>query len=300
MKRYFASFSCFLLFSAFALCQISTSLSSDPNDTHGTMTFGAPFFHGSAIAGAPYSAEEVDESVQTLADGTHIRQTIPGKKTYRDSLGRTRTEQQPIHSPAGSRPNAPLSPTVVEIIDPVAHARYVFDLNEPIAHRQELPADESRRASSRAQIQSTIGDSANYTTALSKSGLGNTPTAAKCPDGPLPAKSRHEEGPQTTMEDLGTQIIEGVTAEGKRHTTTWPVDSFGNDRPITTISESWTSADLKEIILSKSDDPRSGEHTHKLFNIDRSEPDPSLFEPPPGYTVKNETGEFTIRWNTAR
>jgi hypothetical protein len=64
------------------------------------MTFGAPFFHGSAIAGAPYSAEEVDESVQTLADGTHI-QTTPGKKTYRNSLGRTRTEHQSIHSLAG-------------------------------------------------------------------------------------------------------------------------------------------------------------------------------------------------------
>jgi hypothetical protein len=102
------------------------------------------------------------------------------------------------------------------------------------------------------------------------------------------------------MEDLGTQIIEGVTAEGKRHTTTWPVDSFGNDRPIITTSESWTSPDLKEVILSKSDDPRSGEHTHKLFTIDRSEPDPSLFEPPPGYAVKNERGEFTISWNTAR
>jgi len=97
-------------------------------------------------------------------------------------------------------------------------------------------------------------------------------------------------------EDLGTQIIEGIPAEGKRHTTTYPVGFMGNDRPITNTSESWTSPDLKEVILSKSNDPRSGEHTHKLVNISRNEPDPSLFEPPPGYTVKNETGEFTINW----
>lgn len=45
---------------------------------------------------------------------------------------------------------------------------------------------------------------------------------------------------------------------------------------------------------------REAGNTHKLFNIDRSEPDPSLFEPPPGYAVKNERGEFTISWNTAR
>jgi uncharacterized membrane protein (UPF0136 family) len=49
--------------------------------------------HGQAVAGAPYSAEEISSMVQTLADGTHITRTIPTRKLYRDSAGRTRTER---------------------------------------------------------------------------------------------------------------------------------------------------------------------------------------------------------------
>ena len=76
------------------------------------------------------------------------------------------------------------------------------------------------------------------------------------------------------------------------------VTATGNDRPITNVSETWISPDLKEVVLRKSDDPRSGELTHKLININRSEPDPSLFEPPPGYTVKDEKREFNLNWRT--
>ncbi len=80
----------------------------------------------------------------------------------------------------------------------------------------------------------------------------------------------------------------------------WPVGAQGNDRPITTTTETWMSPDLKVMILYTSNDPRSGEHTQKLINISRSEPDPSLFQPPPDYTVVNETGEFAIRWGSQR
>jgi hypothetical protein len=30
--------------------------------------------------------------------------------------------------------------------------------------------------------------------------------------------------------------------------------------------------------------------------VNRSEPDPSLFQPPPDYTVIEETGDFTMKW----
>ena len=45
-------------------------------------------------------------------------------------------------------------------------------------------------------------------------------------------------------------------------------------------------------------DPRSGENTQKLTNIDRSEPDHSLFLPPADYTVVEEKGDFTIKWGS--
>ncbi len=316
MKRLLVSFSCTLFFSAFALCQItsSTSFSPDGNGMHGSMTFGAPFSHGTAITGAPYSAEEVDEHVQTLADGTHISQTDQRRKFYRDSMGRTRSERHPFRGPLGTRANVAEGPTIVEIIDPVAHVKYTFDFDEPIAHRQELPTDDSRRTSVPAhvrpvqpaqllpQLQPMIGGLA-VGTAAGNSSLETASTAAKGPDVPPTATRHNVDGgtrPQTTTEDLGTQIIEGIPAKGTRNTTTWPVGSVGNDQPITTVSEHWISPDIKETILSKSDDPRYGEHTHKLVDISRSEPDASLFEPPPGYTVKDETGEFKINWSSTR
>src|ERR1043166_3142081 len=49
-------------------------------------------FGGKTVKGAPYSAESVTESTQTLADGNRIINRITSA-VYRDSEGRTRREQ---------------------------------------------------------------------------------------------------------------------------------------------------------------------------------------------------------------
>jgi hypothetical protein len=90
---------------------------------------------------------------------------------------------------------------------------------------------------------------------------------------------------QFTTEKLGTQIIEGVVTEGERQTQTIPEGEQGNDRPILITTEVWTSPELKMVVLRKSSDPRSGETIMKLTNISRTEPDASLFQPPPDYTI---------------
>ena len=65
---------------------------------------------GMTVKGAPYSAEEVNETNQMLADGTRIhrenRTTV-----YRDSEGRTRRE----------------TPDNITITDPVANVTYFLD-----------------------------------------------------------------------------------------------------------------------------------------------------------------------------
>jgi len=63
------------------------------------------------------------------------------------------------------------------------------------------------------------------------------------------------------------------------------VGSQGNDRPIVAVNENWYSDELQTQILSKRSDPRYGESVDRLTNIDRSEPDPSLFLPPADYTI---------------
>jgi hypothetical protein len=59
--------------------------------------------------------------------------------------------------------------------------------------------------------------------------------------------------------------------------------------------ESWLSPDLKITVLMKNSDPRMGESTMRLRNIDRSEPDPALFRMPSDYKIVNENGEFEMK-----
>jgi len=92
--------------------------------------------------------------------------------------------------------------------------------------------------------------------------------------------------PKMTSESLGSQMIEGLNAEGTRRTTTWAVGSIGNDREIVVTNENWFSKQLQVEVLTKTSDPRSGDSTTKLTNVSLVEPDPALFMPPPDYTIK--------------
>src|ERR1051325_1818130 len=71
---------------------------------------------GQPVLGAPYSATEVNETTQTLADGTKIhneKETV----VYRDGAGRTRRDN-------GSN---------IVIMDPVAKVRYVLNVERKTA-----------------------------------------------------------------------------------------------------------------------------------------------------------------------
>lgn len=102
---------------------------------------------------------------------------------------------------------------------------------------------------------------------------------------PAMATSAQGQQPQISRESLGTQTIEGMLAEGTRTTMIFPVGAVGNDRPLTTVHETWTSPELKITVLSKESDPRQGESTTRLTNISRAEPDATLFQVPPDYQI---------------
>ena len=88
---------------------------------------------------------------------------------------------------------------------------------------------------------------------------------------PAPRGQSDTPEPKTTINKLGTQTIEGVLVEGKRHTTVWPAGSKrGNDQPITEVSEAWRSPELQVVVLSK---------------ISRAGPDGSVFQPPADCTL---------------
>src|SRR3954465_1469661 len=75
---------------------------------------------GKTVKGAPYSAVEVNETTQMLADGTRIHNESQ-TQVYRDSEGRMRRE----------------TPNEITIWDPVANASYV--LNPKTQTARKLP-----------------------------------------------------------------------------------------------------------------------------------------------------------------
>lgn len=194
---------------------------------------------------------------------------------YRDSQGRTRIERT-LPLPPGVPESAVLRHTLIEINDPVSGAHYTLDERNHRATRFSFPTA--------LPPPPPPGAAVRPTKLLALSPGTQAATAQATPwFGPPSGNQRQE--PQITHDSLGTQTIEGILAEGTRTTMVYPVGAVGNDRPLTVIAETWTSPELKTIVLSKNSDPRSGESTTRLTNISRAEPDPALFQVPPDYQI---------------
>jgi len=255
-----------------------------PVNTVGFASAG-PVMAGGVVSGVPYSAEQVTEHVQTLADGTHITQSSQKTMLYRDSQGRTRTERTfplPPGAVGASGPN------IIEINDPVSGAHYILHPQNHTAHKMAyhtMPPLAARLPNPGANP----GAGAVWFNAV--------PAPATIAIAPLPnsAPESPRQEPQVSGESLGTQTIEGLLAEGKRTTTVFPAGSVGNDRPITAISETWMSTELKTQVLSKNSDPRSGESTTRLINISLTEPDAALFQIPAEYEIEDAQTTGTSR-----
>ena len=67
--------------------------------------------------------------------------------------------------------------------------------------------------------------------------------------------------------------------------------SIGNDREIANVTEIWSNTELGLMILQDRSDPRAGETVTKLENISRTQPDPTLFQPPADYKILDVAAE---------
>ena len=266
-------------------------------------TAGAVFAGGfdrapGAVLGAPYSATITNESIQTLADGNRLIQKSTGT-TARDSQGRTR---QDTVLPAIGNLAAANAPHLVFIHDPVAQASYTLNLTEKTAHKMPAlapPGEEGKPGMPGATFTMRV---------VEGSGPGAPPPPPPDAD-VMPATMAAAEAPvffekrvvtmeqnQGGTEDLGSQTMEGVLVNGVRTTHTIPEGQIGNERPITIVTEVWTSPELKTIVYSKRSDPRMGEQTFRLTNIVRTEPSPSLFAVPSNFKLVE--GPQTIFFKT--
>jgi len=234
------------------------------------------------VQGAPYSATIANESIQTLADGNRIVQSSTGT-TARDSMGRTR-QDAPLPSIGNLSPAD--APHLVFIQDPVAQASYTLNLTDKTAMKgpagMGLPVPIPGAATSGAMI-SIKGVAGPVTTTQLPPQMVTIHGAALADEG------------EAQSEDLGSKIMEGVNVMGTRTTRTIPAGQVGNDKPLSIVTEVWTSPELKTVVYSKRSDPRMGDQTFQLTNIVRAEPDPSLFAVPADFKILDTPGPIVYK-----
>jgi hypothetical protein len=211
--------------------------------------------------GKPFQAEFHCRDVQTLLDGTQIVEERFGLEA-RDAQGRGYVEQ-----PFG--PNSPVSIYVSDSAQGTTTAWFIA----PKAGKDGQEPNTSVLLHKTAKLWHFPPVATQPTTAdQAKADV----LAAMCP-----VQQRNE----LTCEDLGTRTISGIVGYGTREHRTVPAGEYGNDRSFVITYERWYSPEMKLLLSATTNDPRTGEHTAVLENIDRTEPPASLFEVPEGYTL---------------
>lgn len=239
-----------LLTSVGAIAQDGPPPMGMPGGPMGAGHFGGGGGH-KLVTGVPYSADASSQSLQTLADGNTISRTTTSH-VARDSQGRTYTQE----TIAGGFMGASGPVTIVFISDPVAGFMYRLNASTKVATRTALRVPPA------------------------------SPNGGAQPGGPRGFGAGRDGGNAQTA-DLGTQVIGGVSAQGKSVTHTVPAGAMGNAQPIVSSGEVWYSPDLQIVVQAKHSDPRMGQSTYALTNIQRAEPTPSLFQVPSDYTVQD-------------
>lgn len=228
------------------------------------------------VTGRPVSGTEEHKSRQTLGDGTVIS-TSTSDRFYRDSAGRTRTEN------AEGR---------IVISDPVAHTIVTLNPATKMARQNPLPPGGDRinvaitlDNGATRMITSTLSPAIDVASAAEMK--ANAEKAAT-----MRAKVMAESGARMVKddenvkhEDLGVESLNGVLATHTRDTVTIPQGQIGNDRDIHVVNERWYSDDLQMLVKTVNSDPRFGDNTYELTNVSRDEPDAALFQIPAGYTI---------------
>jgi hypothetical protein len=210
---------------------------------------------GKTVTGAPFSGVAVTESTQTLGDGNHITRKTQAN-VFRDSQGRIRKEVTlsgfgPMAASGGAK-------SFVVISDPVAKANFVLHPDTKVAEQMDDSRREMKWMAQGGAFQEKI----------------RARQEAEIASGNL------------KKEDLGTQVISGVSTQGTRLTRTIPAGQIGNEKPILIVHETWFSNDLQMVVMSKRSNPWGGDTTYTLTNIQRTEPAAALFAVPSDFTVK--------------
>lgn len=209
--------------------------------------------------GMPYSGVRVVQHVNVFADGNRSEDESSTAE-WRDSEGRQRSDVT-WKGPDGS------DVTVCQIDDPVALVRYIWKVGgtaKTVVTETHYKMD--------GIVQEIWPDPVHE-----HREPGN---------GVAIVMRRPPENPNSTNETLGPEYINGVYAEGSRSIKIFPPGAFGTDHPVKRIDEIWISPDLKMVVKTFFNDGLGSTERTELKNVDRSEPDPSVFQPPAGLPIR--------------
>jgi hypothetical protein len=245
---------------------------------------------GKVVKGAPYSAESVTETTQSFADGNRITRKNTAQ-VYRDSEGRTRREQAlGMIGPFAPHGGDPVQNVFIH--DPVSGNNYILDARTKTARKvlarvtfeRELKRD-AERVQAEARAQGGGGGGEVKVREQVRDLAIHAPLPHPPGGGPEVIYFSHG-GEKPKVEELGTDTVEGVKAEGRRITHTIPAGAIGNEREINIVTERWYSPELQTVVRTSHSDPRFGTTVYRLSNINRTEPAASLFQVPSDYAVK--------------
>ena len=275
---------------------------------------------GEALKGAPYSADTITESTQTLADGNRI--VRKNKSSFaRDSQGRTRREMEVQALGPLGQTDEPLVSVLID--DPVAKVRYSLDPRSKTVTKMKTPGmfvlgPGGGAAPAMGGGGAAIGSAAiggvisgvigatpapgpgieqvildNNVTSIATTGASGE-IASKIEMSQIRLESKGRALRDFKTEQLGEKSFEGVIAKGYRTSMVIPAGSAGNERAIEVVTENWVSDQLKTPVYTRHFDPRFGETITKLTNVRLGEPSAHLFEVPAGYQEMATPGRRVI------
>ena len=235
----------------------------------------------------PYVAEFAITSVKTLEDGTTLTQESTEVQAW-DSRGRTLTATTTIPESGDETPT-----TRVRVSDPANRSSSSWSFEGKFDSVAKKPMVEPGRApcSATASGTASVGSTASGEASGKASSVVQAPTGFTATVSAMPQPARTQAGVTTTIEQLGSQTIEGIEAHGSRVTQTTPSGAVGNSQLLVSSRESWQASvnGISLTVREVDDDPKNGKRITELVKFSLGEElDPASFQPPEGYGISTQ------------
>lgn len=206
-----------------------------------------------SVPGYPISGTVNAENSRTDSHGKTVSARYRSK-IYRDSKGRTRLEwdMTPLDEP--SKPGW----LIVDIYDPTTRTSIRLQPSDKSASKTHWPApDEKLQPGCKSSDLRELDPKELAQIAI----------------------------PDVSQNELAHDVVDGMAVRHGRESLKYPPSSSGKSSALGRVTDYWFSQELQAFVLVKRSGPGRSQHTVKLSDISRSEPDRSLFTVPPGYKV---------------